>query len=70
MNTNPNAGPWVPAGHPLAEQVALFREKQEMENFAASSARDAIRREVEASAEVQDFIQSKIDERFKELENE
>lgn len=67
--TNPNAGPWAPPGDPLAGEFARSRQAREREAHAAASAREAIRRDLEASGELEAFIQSKIDERLKESMN-
>lgn len=67
--TNHNAGPFAPNGHEMAQPFVLRQQAQEKANGADDRLRQAIRRKLEASGEIEALIQQKIDERIKEDEN-
>jgi hypothetical protein len=66
--SSPHSGPWVPNGSPQAQGFELLKQQRETEAAAPFRLRQAIRRQMEASGEIEALIQAKIDERIKENE--
>jgi hypothetical protein len=58
-------GPFVPNGDQFALQFELWRQEDERAARAVTAEREAVRRELEDSGEIEAFIESKIDERLK-----